>query len=277
MKPEVTFERRGPYIANKVREVRSKSKTVRLVAMNISRPPTLVLVAVTIASLTASLTACGSTRPPAPEVDRTVVDTKPIDDKPLKEESGGDAKDNVLAEPIVNVIPTDPVSGRNVGFGPYDSLQAICGATQERCVMSKPVALSGSSAITRMASFIELPMDGNTSLACETKEGWYVSSVPDGRPFGGGLSHHTPAGTHFYFELAKADGDGVVLLRGFSQSTFMPGRGSSGSRSFEEVVRLKCGVQEARVACGEGKPVFGRACTEGKCKQTGVHPVRGPE
>ena len=221
-----------------------------------------------------SLAACATTA--APEA-KTSVEPPPItlDPAPKSEVNAEPAKDtDRLAEPVVKGDPTDPVSDKNRGFGPYDKLEAVCGAANERCRMSPPVSLTGSPTITRLATFEEQPMDGQTHLAFETKEGWFISEVPDGQPFGGGLSHHTPAGTYFKLETAQPDGDGVVLLRRFGQSSFIPGHGNSGSHSYEETVRLKCSIVSGRVACGEGKKVFTRSCSGGTCTQTGAEPKK---
>ena len=237
-----------------------------------------------IATSLLSLTGCAATpvAKPGAEPDPIVLETKPRpEDKVF---------DKDIADPVVKADPSDPPSGRNHGFGPYDTIEAICAAMivqdappeapeqpiqdpQPRCSMSKPVVLTGSQTISRMASFVSTRMDGQAHLAFETKEGWFISSVPDGNPFGGGLSHHTPAWTHFLFDKANADGAGVVLLRTFGQSMFLPGQGSRGSSRFEEVVRLKCSVVGGRVACGEGKSVFSRSCNDGKCSETGVDPA----
>lgn len=224
-----------------------------------------------LATSVVSVVACATTPPPTvkPRAEpKVVVDTKPSVKPPAK-------LDDRPVEPVVVIGPSDPTSGRNRGFGPYDSLENICGSAHERCVMGEPVALEGSPTIKRIASFVEVPSDGSASLAFETKEGWFISAIPDGRPFGGGLSHHTPAGTRFFLEKAKTDGEGVLLVRNFSRSTFFPGQGSSGSSSFERAERMKCTVASGRVACGEGKVVFERSCHNGSCKQTGSHPGAG--
>lgn len=219
------------------------------------------------------LAACTSSSSPTPNARPSAdADEVRIETQPKPTDEARVEKDPPLAEPEVKADPSDPASGRNKGFGPYDSLDAICGATKERCQMSEPVELRGSKTITRMATWIELPIDGSRHLAFETKDGWYVSAVPDGEVFGA-LGHHSPAGTHFYLEQAKVDGDGVVLLRSYGQSVFIPGRGSSGSSSVEEVLRMKCAVVDDRVACGAGKLVFSRSCHDNDCKEVGVHPV----
>jgi hypothetical protein len=217
-----------------------------------------------------SLAACATAAAPKTSAKPDPVTPDSVSKPDVKAEPAKDT--DTLAEPVVKADPADPVSDKNRGFGPYDTLEAVCGTANERCRMSEPVTLTGSPAITRLATFVEQPMDGQTHLAFETKEGWFISEVPDGQPFGGGLSHHTPAGTYFKLDAAMPDGGEVILLRRYGQSSFIPGNGNMGSHSFEETVRLKCSIVSGRVACGEGKKVFSRSCSGGTCTQTGVEP-----
>jgi hypothetical protein len=165
-----------------------------------------------------------------------------------------------------------PPTVRNQGFGPYDSLEQLCGTGEgARCLASAPVRTKGSSAVLAIAQFKPLRMDGTASLAFETREGWFVSAPPH-EPFGGGLSHHTPASTDFLLEQAEVKGDVVSLLEYHGASSFIPGRGSEGSTRSMTYQRLACSVTDWKVVCGPPVLVYSERCQEDDCKSTGVKP-----
>ncbi len=182
------------------------------------------------------------------------------------------------AEPTADVERAPAT--RNAGYGPYDSLQALCGQDHQRCRASEPVALRGGGEVLALASFTEgVHPDGSAHLAFQTREGWYVSHVPDGQPFGGGLSHHTPAGTHFDLERASERAGRIKLQKRFGQSVYYPGQGSRGGERFEEISELWCRVEGHRVKCGEPKVLFSESCKNpddggpAVCKTTGSRPA----
>jgi hypothetical protein len=168
--------------------------------------------------------------------------------------------------------PTPPPTVRNEGFGPYDSLERLCGTGQGAlCLASAPVRTKGSSVVLAVAQFKATRMDGSASLAFETRDGWYVSEPPH-EPFGGGLSHHTPAGADFLLDQVEVKGDEVVLVKYSGSASYIPGRGSQGSTSSTTYERLRCGVSDQKVVCGPPVVVYSEQCKDDKCKSTGVKP-----
>ena len=193
---------------------------------------------------------------------------------------------DVLEPPVVKPTPKpdaepkiEPVAVRNQGFGPYDTLDLICGSgAQKRCDMGEPSALATGADVIAVASFSE-GGDGRAHLAVQTREGWYVSEVPDGKVLGM-LSHHSPAGTWFDLKHARALGElGFSIDRRYGMSSFIGGRGSDGSSSFVEVRRLSCKVTSGKVGCDEGALIYSQSCRtpmEGgdrKCETKGKEPA----
>lgn len=192
---------------------------------------------------------------------------------------------DVVDPPVVKPEPKperepkiEPVAIRNQGFGPYDTLDLICGSGEaKRCEMGEPAALPTGSDVIAVASFSE-GGDGRAHLAVQLREGWYLSEVPDGKVLGM-LSHHSPAGTWFDLKNARAVGKlGFSIDRRFGMSSFIGGRGSDGSSSFVEVRRLGCKIDGGKVSCDEGKLIYSQSCRtpmEGgarKCDTKGTEP-----
>jgi hypothetical protein len=200
-------------------------------------------------------------------------------------------EDSAKVEPTVDVVEppsvkpepdeskAEPVAIRNQGFGPYDSLDLVCGSGEaKRCEMSEPAALPGGASVIAVASFSE-GRDGRAHLAVQRQEGWYVSEVPDGKVLGM-LSHHSPAGTFFDLKHARALGtNGFSIDRRYGASSFIGGRGSDGSSSMIEVKRLSCTIDGGKVSCDEGKLLYSQFCQtpmEGgqqKCETKGTEPA----
>ena len=153
---------------------------------------------------------------------------------------------------------TKPVAIRNQGFGPYDTLDLICGSGEtKRCVMEQPVALPAGQDVLAVASFTE-GRDGRALLAVQVRDGWYVNEVPDGKVFGT-LSHHSPASTSFDLKHVRVSKNGFSIDRRYSMSSFYPGRGGDGATSFTDVRRLSCRL-DGKVSCDEGKVLYSESC-----------------
>jgi hypothetical protein len=204
------------------------------------------------------LAACATQPSPTRDVPPVESDAPPVPDAP--------------PSTLAKKPPSPPPTVRNQGFGPYDSLERLCGTGEgARCLASAPVRLKGSSAVLAIAQFKPMPTDGTAALAFETREGWFVSEPPR-EPFGGGLSHHTPAGTDFLLDQAAVKGDVVSLLEYHGESSFIPGRGSEGSTRSLTYQRLACSVTDWKVVCGPPVLVYSERCQENDCKSTGAKP-----
>lgn len=171
--------------------------------------------------------------------------------------------------------------------GPFASFEDICGALEpppsstfegarhERCRVTPVTALDDAGPFEAAASFTE-GNDGMAYLALRTADGWFVPSVPDGEPFGGGLSHHTPASTHYALDRIRVESGALRVIVRRGSSSFMPGRGASGSSSIRSTHLRRCGLRDGVPVCGDDELVFSERCqipldgVERECTRTGA-------
>lgn len=163
------------------------------------------------------------------------------------------------------------IAGARALEGPFASFEDICGAPlegpadaeherHERCSVSI-TELADAGPFEAVATYFEgTPFDGNAFLGLKTARGWFVQEIPDGQPFGGGLSHHTPSSASFDPDATRfEDGTLRVVQRG-SASSFAPGRGNLGSSSRRWTSVRPCGLRDGAVVCGEPEQVWSQEC-----------------
>jgi hypothetical protein len=226
-----------------------------------------LLVASLLALLPTSLSGCASPAP-APTSPASASSSMGVNRVNLVRETLG--PNPTPSSATLTLEPTRTSTTRNQGHGPYDSLEKLCGAgDQRRCVVGTVVDVTGSPTVRRVADFRATRMDGMASLALETKDGWYVTAPPASDPHFM-LSHHTPAFTSYRFE--KAEGELVTMLELHGASSFIPGRGSEGSSRRRTISRLQCGLSAGRVVCSAPTQVFSESCLEDDCTREGQEP-----
>lgn len=158
--------------------------------------------------------------------------------------------------------------------GPFASWEEICGplahgtpgdddATierRERCTIEATTLASGGPFLGIATYYEGAPSQGSSYLALRTARGWFVTEIPDGRPFGGGLSHHTPAWLAFDAASTRFE-DGVlrVVARG-SASSFVPGQGPLGSTSQSWTDVTQCGARDGIVVCAAPEEIHRETC-----------------
>jgi hypothetical protein len=206
-------------------------------------------------ALAASLNiACGAASPAAR------VASTPADDSSRDTAEGSAVRD----------IPSG-----NAFVGPFASWEEICGVLapidgvepsdhapirHERCSVHE-TALSEAGPFVAMATYFEgAAFDGNALLGLRTARGWFVEEIPDGEPFGGGLSHHTPS-------FASFDPTATLLVEGLlrvvsrgSSSSFVPGQGPLGSSSHQWTAARQCGLRDSTPVCGAPSEVWSERC-----------------
>ena len=199
-----------------------------------------------VLSLVSSLAGCGSSPPRAASADPRV---DPGSSPPAASDIAG-------AQPLE---------------GPFASFEEVCGAAEgapedegsqrhERCTV-RVYELAGGGPFEAMATYFEgTSFDGNASLGLKTARGWFVQGIPDGRPFGGGLSHHTPSSAAFDPATTRFE-EGVlrVVMRGGSAS-FVPGHGNLGSSRREWTSVQQCGLRAGVAVCSALEEVWSRHC-----------------
>ncbi len=163
------------------------------------------------------------------------------------------------------------IAGARAFVGPFATWDEICGAPvetpeageverRERCSV-RVRALSDGGPFEAMATYFEgTGFDGSASLALKTERGWFVPELPDGAPFGGGLSHHTPASSSFDADATRLEGGALRVVERGSSASFAPGRGPLGSTSREWTAVTRCGLRGGTVVCGEPERVWSRTC-----------------
>lgn len=163
------------------------------------------------------------------------------------------------------------IAGARPLLGPFATWDEICGAVvdvpegaeverRERCSV-RVRALSDGGPFEAMATYFEgTGFDGAASLALKTERGWFVPELPDGAPFGGGLSHHTPASSSFDADATRLEGGALRVVERGSSASFAPGRGPLGSTSHEWTAVLRCGLREGVVVCAEPERAWSRTC-----------------
>jgi hypothetical protein len=214
--------------------------------------------------LTCLCAACGGASSPA----------STLNVPPAEEEAPapGESNDRVTSNDRVADVP-----GGRVLQGPFASWDEICGALRaapdgepapegaperrERCSIRPVQELADGGPFLAMTTYFEgRSFDGNAFLALRTERGWFVDEVPDGHPFGGGLSHHTPS-SWSYDPATTGFEDGLlrVISRGGS-SSFIPGRGALGSSSTRWTAVTACGVREGVPVCGQRNEIWAETC-----------------
>lgn len=199
-----------------------------------------------VLSLVSSLAGCGSSPPRTASADPRV---DPGSGPPVASDIAG-------AQPLE---------------GPFASFDEVCGAPEgapaedgsqrhARCTV-RVFELAGGGPFEAMATYFEgTSFDGNASLGLKTARGWFVQEIPDGRPFGGGLSHHTPSSAAFDPATTRFE-EGVlrVVLRG-SSASFVPGHGNLGSSRREWTSVQRCGLREDVAVCSALEEAWSRQC-----------------
>jgi len=184
------------------------------------------------------------------------------------------------------------IAGATPLHGPFAGWDEICGAAlareegddgssgvhHERCTVQESELPSGG-AFLGMATYHEgSPYQGSSYLALRTARGWFVTEVPDGRPFGGGLSHHSPSSRSFDPATTRFEDGALRIVERGSASSFMPGQGPIGSSSRQWTSVTSCGLRDGVVVCAPPQEVYRETCqvtgelpdrTERACEEHG--------
>jgi hypothetical protein len=238
-----------------------------------------LLVSLTLAPLPACAGAAldvGQAAEPVTEVEVAVVEPA-AEPEPKQEVAVVDPPVKPESKPESDA-KSEPVATRNQGYGPYDTLDLVCGSGEsKRCDIRERATLPSGAGVIAVATYREGGSDDH--LAVQLHDGWYLSEVPDGEELFA-RSHHTPGGSRFNLKSVLAVGRvGFRIDRRSGSSSFGPGQGNRGSTSRVVVERFECEFAGGKLTCDDGKTVFSKACEtpiEGgaeKCKTHGKEPA----
>lgn len=216
--------------------------------MSVSRTSLVLLVA------SMMIAGCGSRPPPTATADTQSVPSSP---------------------------PASDIAGAQPLEGPFASFDEVCGAPDgapdaegnqrhERCTV-RVHELTAAGPFEAMATYFEgTSFDGDASLGLKTARGWFVQAIPDGRPLGGGLSHHTPAHAEFDPATTRFEQGVLRVVQRGGSSSFVPGRGNLGSTRSQWTQVQQCGLRDGVAVCSAPEQVWSRQC------QVSDRPVEAP-